>query len=110
MKQVYAARDPVQAHFVRNLLDNEGIKAEVQSEHLFGVRGDLPMVYPSVCVVEDSDFERARALVAEYERRGERGQAKGELWQCGKCGTKLEPQFIQCWKCGASRPLEQKQK
>jgi len=110
MRQVYAARDPIQAHFVRNLLDNEGIKAEVQGENLLGVRGEPLCFYPSVWVFQDSDFERARALVAEYERRGERGQAKGEPWQCGKCGTKREPQFTQCWKCGASRPPEQKQK
>lgn len=107
MKRVYVARDPVQAHFVRNLLENEGIQAEVQGEHLLGVRGEPLCFYPSVWVFEDSDFERAKTRVAEFERRSERGQPKGERWQCPKCGTKLEAQFSECWKCGASRSRQE---
>ena len=42
MKQVFVAQHPAEAHFVKGLLEADGIRAEVQGESLFGVRGEAP--------------------------------------------------------------------
>ncbi len=35
------AHDPIEAHFLRGLLEREGIDAEVRGEALFGLRPDI---------------------------------------------------------------------
>jgi uncharacterized OB-fold protein len=46
-------------------------------------------------VLRDDDGPRAEALL----RQGPPG--RGVAWQCTRCGEVSEPQFTQCWKCGA---------
>jgi len=67
MKTVFVADSPAQAHLVAGLLDEAGIKNVVEGEMLFGVRAEIGMnaaSLPRVCV-NDEDFERARALIAD---------------------------------------------
>lgn len=66
MKKVYVAQSPAEAHLVKGRLENEGIRAEVLGEDVFGIRGGVPLdssTLPSVWV-QDEDFDRARALLA----------------------------------------------
>ena len=73
MLKVFTANDPIEAQFVRDLLTRGGIGAEVQGEHLFGLRPRIGFadnsLYPSVWITEDSKIEKARALIEDYERR-----------------------------------------
>ena len=57
MKRVHVASNPVEAQFLRAFLESAGIAASVRGEHLFGLRGGVPMTaetLPSVWV-EDED-------------------------------------------------------
>jgi len=70
MNKVYIAHDPVEAHFVRGLLENEGIEAEVQGEELFGLRPRIGLEsdsLPSVWVLNDAHLKRAQRFIADYE-------------------------------------------
>lgn len=74
MKQVYGAKDPFEVHLIKNLLENEGIQVVVRGEHLFGLRGSIPVsqeTWPSVWVVQDGDFERAQEVVLRRPRSGD---------------------------------------
>jgi len=69
MKQVYIAQNPIEANFVKGILENEGIQAHVRGEWVFAVRGEVPMTsetLPSVWVVQDADFDRAAEIVAQF--------------------------------------------
>ena len=69
MRPVYFAQDPLDAHLVERLLAGEGILAVVRGDYLFGVRGGIPLTAatgPSVWVVDDADYVRARRVVEEY--------------------------------------------
>jgi hypothetical protein len=71
MKRVYVARGPAEAHLVKGFLETKGIPAIVQGEHLYAIRGGIPMTpdtRPSVWVVQDDHFDRAQALVSEFAR------------------------------------------
>ena len=96
---------------VVDLLQAEGIAAVVQGEHIFAVRGALPVSYPTVWVLDEADFGRARALVLEYEQSvtpdGE--DLAAEPWTCPQCGERIEGQFGLCWQCGAERQFENAQ-
>jgi hypothetical protein len=77
MNKVFVANDPVEAHFVRGLLDREGIAAEVQGEALFGLRPEIGITsdsLPTVWIVEDAQLKRALELVSDYERGNGRPQ------------------------------------
>jgi hypothetical protein len=72
MIKVFIAHDPLEAHFVRGLLKREGIAAEVQGESLFGLRPEIGIAsdtLPSVWIIKDAQAEKARELVADYERQ-----------------------------------------
>jgi hypothetical protein len=103
MKRVFVAHHPTEAHFVRGLLEADGIPAEVHGESLFGARGEAPVTpdtLPSVWVVNDSDAPRAVVILGEYDRP-RTGQAS---WRCPHCSEEVEGQFTECWHCGTSRP------
>jgi hypothetical protein len=100
MKRVYRAASLIQVAHTRNLLLAAGIDCEIRNQYLAGAIGELPMMetWPQV-VVEDAD--EARALKA-LERAAI--PVAGEPWVCGTCGERLEPQFMNCWRCGAGPP------
>ena len=106
MKQVYIAQHPTEAYLIKGVLEAEGIPAEVLGENLFGMRGEAPLTadtLPSVWVIDDGDAPRAVALLVEYARQDPAAAARAS-WHCPKCGESVEPQFTECWHCGASRP------
>jgi len=99
------------AHFVKGLLQQEGIEAIVQGEALEETWGDLPLspkALPSVWVPDD-DVPKAAPIIEEYKRRDEADAETGEpparaTWTCPNCGEKVEEQFTRCWHCGHNRP------
>ena len=106
MKRVYIACHVTDAHLLRGLLEAEGIDAIVRGQHLFTVRGRVPIAsdtLPSVWIVDDEDFDRARQLCADYASRQPTPGPIG-IWICPKCEEAIEDQFTQCWNCGGSRP------
>jgi rubrerythrin len=112
MKHVYTGRDEMDAHFVKGLLEQEGIEAVVVGENLLNAVGALPlsaMSLPSVSV-RDEDEARAAAVVEAY-RRTDRANADEAVedvprptWKCANCGEAVEEQFTECWNCGHARP------
>jgi hypothetical protein len=109
MKQVYMAQDPIEAHLVVDLLQAQGIAATVQGEHLFAIRGVVPISYPTVWVLDD-DYERARQVALDYDQGqydlpGRKGPPAAP-WTCPNCGEQIEGQFDQCWNCNTERPTE----
>jgi hypothetical protein len=112
MRHVYTGRDEMDAHFVKGLLEAEGIEAVVMGENLLNAVGALPlsaMSLPNVSV-RDEDEAKAAAIVEAY-RKGDRANADESVedaarptWKCANCGEAVEEQFTECWKCGHARP------
>jgi hypothetical protein len=106
MKKVYIAKHLTEAHLIKGLLESYSIFCEVRGEVLFGVRGEVPMTtdtLPSVWVNDDDDFEKARAIVTDYDKGNKDHVPRKSSWKCQKCGEVLEPQFTECWNCGTER-------
>jgi hypothetical protein len=106
VKQVYLAQDPIEANMLVDLLEAEGIEAVVQGEYLYAIRGLVPATYPTVWVVNEDEYDQARALALEFDRQQREGgdEEPWEPWVCPACGETIEGQFDQCWHCGADRP------
>jgi hypothetical protein len=112
MQHVYTARDAMDAHFVRGLLEQEGVRAVVQGESLQETWGGLSLSaenLPTVWV-EDADVAKAEPVIRRY-RETDRANADDNVadapratWTCANCGERVEMQFEQCWKCGHQKP------
>ena len=101
MKEVFATRNPAEAHLVRGLLENAGIAAIVENDILAtGVGEIVETAFPSVCILDESRAAEALAIIAEWRA----GEPVAPAWECPKCGEKLDGRFTSCWECGTERP------
>ena len=72
MKRVYQAANSIEAHMIVHLLEQAGVEAHVQGEHLQSGAGELPVGLVAVAV-PDEDVEAARAVITEWESRSTPG-------------------------------------
>lgn len=95
---IYLAANPVDAEIVRDLLSGNGIDVELRGMYAWGGVGELPHTeaYPRVYLVRESDRERARALLREYEKAAPQGTIR-----CKGCGESSPASFAVCWNCNA---------
>ncbi len=92
MKRVFRAATLLQVAHARNVLITAGIHCELRNQYLAGALGDLPMMETWPQLDERYALSAlARAAAAPV----------GSSWTCSGCGEELEPQFTQCWRCGA---------
>jgi hypothetical protein len=102
--KVYEAWNSVQSEFVCNLLRDAGISARVASDAVQNIVGRVPFQKATCPIwVAAADIDRAREVVAEYDRRlvdhsqGEHEEL-GSL--CYHCGHGVEQGQSPCPRCG----------
>jgi len=94
------ADDPIEAGFLRGLLESAGLDVQVRSMELWTAAVEIYFsegARPSIWV-RKRDREAAQRVL---ERRDD--PVEGESWNCRNCGERLEAQFTTCWKCGRVR-------
>ena len=72
MIRVFTASDPFEAYFVRDHLTAAGFEVTVRGEHLFAIRGGVPLTedtLPSVWLTYEEDLPAAKELLARLEAR-----------------------------------------
>jgi len=99
MSALYLAADPLEAQILRDYLGDQGIGVRIDGEHLWSARGELPMEYPRLYLLDPADEPQARQLLVEYERRA----FNPSIWRCG-CGETVPSHFELCWNCQGVRP------
>ncbi len=67
MKTLYEAASGLEAHMLADVLKQEGIAAQVMGGFLPGALGELPAAGLVRLVVEEEDFDRARAVIDRWE-------------------------------------------
>ena len=113
MRHVYTGRDEMDAHFVKGLLEQEGIEAVVAGENLEATWSTLPLSATSLpgVYVPDGEEERALMIVRDYQQVDAANaeaaveDAPRPTWRCDNCGEAVEEQFTECWKCGHAKPV-----
>ena len=102
MKRVFRAASLLQVAHARNVLIMAGIRCELRNQYLAGAMGDLPMMetWPQL-YVDDEDERLALGALARAA-----AATAGMPWTCATCGEQSEPQFTQCWRCGADSNRE----
>jgi hypothetical protein len=108
MKKVHVAANPLDAHLVKGVLENENIEAFIRGEFLWNARGEIPVTEetaPSVWIVEDSDYDRALEIIRDLSFHSEASSQDAPNWRCEVCGETNEHIFAECWQCGKERPI-----
>jgi hypothetical protein len=67
MKTLYEPSNVVEAHMLQGFLLQEGISARIDGAYLQGAVGELPAQGLVRLVVEDEDYDQARAAIARWE-------------------------------------------
>jgi hypothetical protein len=67
MKTLYEPSNALEAHMLHDLLPQEGIPTRVDGAYLQGAVGELPASGLVRLVVEDEDYEQARAVIRRWE-------------------------------------------
>ncbi len=106
--RAYTAASPIEAHFLRALIEREQIPVQVVGENLSGGFGELPASALQVeLFVASEDLARAREIVSEYESRKMDGlppDGTDNPWDCTACGETVDGTFEVCWNCQSPRP------
>ena len=104
MQRIYSSLNLFMVENAHNLLELQGIKAEVRNSNLSGASGELPPLQcePELWLMNDADLERALQILAE-SGYGKDQPVVGPDWTCGHCRDVNPDSFDVCWKCGQSR-------
>lgn len=66
MQRIYEPQDVMEGELLLSMLASEGVEAHLTGQHLAGALGELPACGLLGVMVENTDAERARALIAAY--------------------------------------------
>ena len=105
LKKLYQATGPGDAHVLRGLLESAGIAVVVRGDDFVPLQGGSLFdveTRPSLWVLDDDSYGRAREIAADYASTAQT-PAAGESWTCRTCGETMETQFTECWSCGEPR-------
>lgn len=67
MKYLYEAPNTVEAHMVQNMLEQVNITSRIDGDYLQGGVGELPAAGLIRIMVEESDYESAKEVIADWE-------------------------------------------
>ncbi|MBI5762210.1 MAG: DUF2007 domain-containing protein [Planctomycetes bacterium] len=129
MIRIAQSANPLEARHIQGVLEEHGIRASIQGEALWGVRGELPFTAesaPSIWVADEADAARAKQILAEHaapanpthcrycghDLHGITEPAcpnckmpfrKVGTWTCPECHEHIGTQFTHCWSCNRER-------
>ena len=66
MKKVFDALSNIEAHLVLHQLQQAGLEAHIQGEHLQGGMGDLPAIGNVHIIVNDTDEVEERQIIPDW--------------------------------------------
>ena len=95
MLKAYSAANLVEAQFILDLLQQNGVPAMLFNENQIGGLGELPVTYPEVWIKRDLDLDKATRLIEIYESKSQPRVSA----VCPQCGETNPDTFEFCWQC-----------
>jgi len=102
MKELFRERDFTRVAYFRGVLENLGIATIIRNEYLTcsGLAEiPIPEFFPALCVMDDTDYERAVVIVREH-LQSQKSSLVDEEKPCAACGEMNPGNFETCWSCG----------
>ncbi len=110
MRRVFTAQSIPQAHLVRSSLEASGIRAIVQNEHIFDIRGEVPMApdtMPEVWILDESQSAEAESIVDAFlfRRGASTSEEAGEQDEQDEHDDDYVEDFEEAWQAGRPSSL-----
>ena len=102
MKEILRHRDSAKVGHVQSILEAAGISTFMRNEMLSVTEVSIPDFFPAVCVTNDTDYDRAMAVVSNHFMEVDPGDSADRI--CRHCGEHSPGSFGVCWKC--DKPFE----
>jgi hypothetical protein len=104
MHKVYSHLNPALVQLVKNELEQRGIEAVVQGQHLVAIAGGgaAADAWHELWIVDVERLGEAAEVVREVI--GNEAEEVPEPWTCAQCGEEVEGTFAVCWNCGYASP------
>ena len=101
-KAVFNHSDYSRVGYYKTLLEDARIPCFIRNENadgsMMGGVFNLTIFNPTLCVVQESDYTNARALIEAHEQA--KPQSPSPDWRCRQCGEEVPGDFDTCWNCG----------
>jgi len=101
MREVFTHQDVTQVGYYKSMLDEAGISSFIRNEYTANPEIAGAMYFPTLCVVDDADYEKAIALLKSQKLPDKHN---GTEWTCPSCAETNPSNFESCWKCNALHP------
>jgi hypothetical protein len=102
VKEVYSNPDFTRVGYYKSVLNEAGIENFIRNESIYNMVVVPGAAMPSLCVADESDYERAVSLLVNFEYSP---VVIGADWHCEHCHESVPASFASCWKCQALRPV-----
>jgi hypothetical protein len=105
--EIYRARNLAQAHALRIVLEEAGVRVQIEGELLQGAVGELPLGWVTAprILVRQSQVATAREIVGRLDipqNAGADDEDQQEVTRCLACGRTLAEGEPKCPSCGWS--------
>jgi hypothetical protein len=102
MKPIFYDLEPARVGLFQSTLESAGIPCFIRNQHTNTSMSEMPsaLFFQVLCVVNDEDFDRAKAMVIDI-RDGT--PANLPDWTCAQCREEVPGGFEVCWNCGTER-------
>ncbi len=101
MRVVFSSQDLTEVSYFKSILDEVKIPCFIQNENTANPLTAGANFLPSLCVLNDFDFDKAIDILKARQVKPIEG---GADWTCPSCGETNPGNFDSCWKCDALRP------
>jgi hypothetical protein len=102
MRDLITSIDPTRLGFFKSILDEAEIASFIRNETTAQLTNIfIAPLQPTLCLVNDADFEQASALLRPHESPEVCSSAE---WLCASCKESNPASFEVCWKCQAAKP------
>ncbi len=102
MREIFTHQDYTRVGHFKSILDSAGITSFIRNESSHSSVTELPspVLFPTLCVEDDADYEKAMELLREVYQPH---VTDAPDWICGSCKETVPGTFESCWSCGAPR-------
>ena len=100
MEKIFTSTDAMQIEFLKELLEEEGIKCSIGNQSIYSPHMSMDGSGLELWVYQDEDIPKALILI---EMMTDSTNSPGKPWICPHCGEEVEGHFDLCWSCGKEK-------
>ena len=96
---IYSAKNEYEAHFIKMILDHNGIACDIKNINTLQLRPHLPRANPEVWIYHLAEIENAKKIINDELNEKKIFCEDAREKKCVFCKELSPSNFSECWKC-----------